>query len=206
MRLKNHTFVGGITGSGKTEYGMHLFENADKYRIFLNTNEEPKVESLGYATKDVEELIDLLKQDKKKLIYNPPFKGDNLKLLKETLFAIGKIMAGKRRRIWCYLFIDEIHLLAGKMQQSVIEDFFTRGKRYGIVCVAMAQRPALVSQTVLTQCYYHILFECGRWEEPYFKNYKIPIEEIKDHLEKPYHYCIVSPNQIWYKAPIEPVR
>ena len=65
----------------------------------------------------------------------------------------------------------------------------------------MSQRPADVSHTILTQSKDHVIFYIGSYDHPYFKKYKIPIEDyvateeeakqgIKKHLDHKYNFVI----------------
>jgi len=204
--LTKHTGIFGVTGSGKTEYAMKLFYNMGGINIFVNTGAELKVEELGQVYTKMDDLIKGLNEDIKLLVYTPPeIDEGEFEKLQAVLFAIGNKFVTKEREVWAHIFFDEVHLIAGKMKSSVIENFWTRGYRYGIVAVAISQRPALCSQTILSQCYYHVIFELGDYEIPYFQAYRIPIEEHKDWLHKKYHYIIKTPTEVIRQTPIEKV-
>lgn len=204
-----HTFISGITGSGKTEFAGRMFNETEGVNIFINTNAEMKIEDLGENVDKMPDVIKLLEKGKKKIVFTPDkITVEDYEELQAVLFALGKVMAGRDRRIWCHLFVDEIQELApkvGGVAEHVFKRFATRGKRYGIILVSMSQRPGLVSHTVLTQSYYHVIFELGDYEIPYFRDYRIPIEEHKSWIAQPYHYIIKSPTEIAQKPPIEPI-
>jgi len=200
--IKKHLFVGGITDSGKTTYALSLFHQVSGLRIFINTQYEENAEKMGIVCNSLKEITEEINRDTDRIIYNPPETGamDEIEELRQILFKVGKLkMAGKERRhVWVHVFIDEVHTMGENLNLWV-----TQGKRWGITVIAIAQRPALTSHTILTQCETHVLFLCGLYETPYFEKYHIPIEEYEDHLKKPYHYIVVTPRGISTHPPID---
>ena len=80
-----------------------------------------------------------------------------------------------------------------------------RGRRYGIVGIAISQRPADVSHTVLTQSRTHYIFFMGIYEKGYFSAYGIPVfdEEYMEWIKQDYHYLKYEDGRIEKYDPIE---
>jgi len=205
VRLNRHRFICGITGSGKTTYAVKIFNRARGLRIFINTQYEKMIdESTSFVVNSYKELITALEGkdiEDLKLVYDPPTDEEmftDVEKLRDILFSVGKIMAGEERRIWCYLFVDEVHRFGENLNR-----WFTQGMRYGIVCVAISQRPADTSHTILTQAQDHVIFKCSTYEAPYFQKYRIPYEEFSDWLDKNYHYVVFDGRDVKKFIPIK---
>jgi AAA+ ATPase superfamily predicted ATPase len=167
--LKEHRFICGITRSGKTTHAVELFKVLHGCRIFVNTQYERMVEAAvdkkeNIVTK-VKALCKLLEKYEGKIVFNPDPEVDKSveqitdiwKVLKE----VGKIMTEERARVWCHLFIDEVHLFGKKL-----DVIWRMSARYGIKVVAISQRPADVSHTILTQSPIHIIYNLSPYETP----------------------------------------
>jgi hypothetical protein len=124
---------------------------------------------------------------------------EDLEALIRTLFTIGHTLnkdVSKTPKVWCYLFIDEVHEYSDKLKNDNVDRIWKRGKRYGLVGIAISQRPAEVSHAILSQSYNHVIFSMSKYEMPYFQRYRIPIDEpeIRNHLKKKYHFVIFEQN------------
>jgi len=207
----HHFFIGGITGSGKTTFGSSIFEKVDTLAIFINTSEEriPEQKSQIVVT-SVDDLCKAIEMDARKICFNPREAGDvsvsDVEEISRIMLKMGRQIHKKRRfiAVFGHLFIDEVHEFSELHRANkTIDRIWKRGRRYGIIGVAMSQRPADVSHTILTQCRYHVIFRLGTYEIPYFARYKIPIEDHEEWLKKDYHFCIFDGEEVKRFYPIK---
>ena len=112
--------------------------------------------------------------------------GQEISFLIEQLFENGNF--GKDKFI--YFVVDEVHLF---IKESLMEicRIATGGIRYGIHGIFLSQRPANISNTLMTQSCEMLIFFCNM-ESQYFKNYAIPIEEILGEIERAGKYSFCS--------------
>lgn len=193
-----HFFICGITGSGKTTFATSIYEKLDTLCVFVNTNEERIPERKSQIIVwDVDEVIKAINLDARKICLNPKetreIASADIERLCNVLFHIGSQINKERREItvFSHLFIDEVQEYSSLHRPNAnIDRIWKRGRRYGIVGVAISQRPADVSHTILTQCKYHVIFRLGQYEVPYFQRYRIPIEDHEEWLKRKYHFTI----------------
>jgi len=212
--IDKHVAIVGITGSGKTIYATKLFTEQPTLCIFINTNSEVYPEhKCQVVIHDLEGFYKAWNEfSAHKIVYSPTENEDitqkDVEDLIKLLFAIGKTINAKKQEptIWCHLFIDEIQEYSAKMKRStVIDRVFKRGRRYGIVGIAISQRPAEISHTILVNCSSHVIFMVSEYETEYFRNYGIPITEDSEAwnwIQKRYHYVIFKEGKIEKHEPI----
>lgn len=199
MKFDQHTCILGTTDSGKTWYAVWLYLHLKGLRIFFNSAHEPIVHKYSqWEVKSGNELLQLFGSEraqtgKLERICYTPVKNYEAELidLQKILFAIGAQLnkAGKRVR-WCWLFIDEAHLMGEKKGYDSFNTFFTGGLRYGVVTIAIAQRPALLSHTALTQSKIHVYFNMEQYEETYMEKYGFNYDEYHEWIRQPYQYIV----------------
>lgn len=198
MLKDKHIFICGITGSGKTTYALKLFRRFRGFKVFTNTQYEPAVEKAGVVCNNVDEIAYAFNTYKNAVIFNPPERPiEEIERLRKLLFTLGKLV--EKERPWCLVVFDEAHNFG-----DALDLWFTQGRRWGVKCIAISQRPALTSHTILTQCDVHVIFKVSPYETPYFERYRIPIDEIEPHINKRYHFAIVSPYGLKLCEPIKP--
>ena len=207
-------FICGIRGSGKTTFAVSIYKKLDTLCIFINTNDEVAVESASdVVVHSVDDLIYILNNidelRTKKVCYSPTTNKDitpkDMEMITHILFRVGAEINKKRKEpiIWCHIFVDEIHEFSDvRKKNRLIDNLWKRGRRYGIVAVAISQRPADVSHTILTQCANHVIFKVSPYEVPYFTHYHIPIEEFEDWIKKDYHFVVFDGYSIKEAYPI----
>jgi hypothetical protein len=155
----------------------------------------------GRNCNSLKEVVSAINDGETAIIYNPPETGikEELEEMRRILFKLGKMIVGDTQRKWCTVFFDEVHNFGEDLNL-----WFQQGRRWGIICVGISQRPALTSHTILTQAEYHIIFKCSPYETLYFEKYHIPLSEFEDWLNQPYHYVIVFPQGFKKFKPIKP--
>ena len=186
------TVICGKTGSGKTVFAGWLFSNVGALAIYYNTQWEVRIEQKGDAIiEDLNGFRRAFNKGYRKIVWNPNEDKDiatsELESLINTLFDMGRQINREVKdtpKPFCYLFIDEYQTYSSKKKQNPnIDKVWTMGRRWGILGVAISQRPAEVSHTVLTQSPQHIIFFLGKYEKGYFDNYDIPIFKNDEYAD-----------------------
>ncbi len=198
-----HVSVVGKTQSGKTVFVAKYFEENDGVNIFFNLNEiyavEQAADHIVSTVNEVYEIINNLEQNDVRICFNPEEAGEDITIeqvasIINMAFGIGAVakrQAKGNAPNWCTIIIDEVQTYGEKAGHPAIHRLFKRGWSYGIRGVAISQRPADVSHTILTQSMYHVIFFVGDYDHPYFRKYGIPIEEHMEHIEfRSYRFVI----------------
>jgi DNA helicase HerA-like ATPase len=181
-----HYAVFGQTRSGKTTSTYTMLARQKKAVIFFNTQQ---IIMPGYVTiekKISTKMLYKLIQAGKKCNYVP-----DRETRQEELTTIIKLLynfAGVAK-IDLYLVIDEIHLFEKRALKSA-EEVATTGIRWGIHLIAISQRPAKVSNTILTQATSFLFFKLSIMERQYLESYRIPFDEVYNKIKKPYEFVI----------------
>lgn len=209
---KSHCCIFGATSSGKTYLAGHLFQSLPNYNIFFNVQYEPAIsrDFNGFECCGLDEFCEMMEAGARRIVYNPESEdpagqAEECKEIIDILFSMGKIInqAG-RRFVWCHLYIDEVHILSSKKSPyPPIDRIATQGKRFGVAGIFISQRPALVSQTLITQSDRQMIFRCNSYEIPYFERYGYPISDFQSWLNKPYHYILDTGIEIKKMNPIK---
>ena len=113
-----------------------------------------------------------------------------LKELRIGLFEIAAELNIPSGAWWLNFILDEGQSYAWKNSRSDVDVFATRGRRYGIRSWFLTQRPQNISSTIINNVQNQIIFRTGPYETPYFKTYRIPIEDEQEWLKKGYHYIL----------------
>jgi hypothetical protein len=212
--MRKHASIVGITGSGKTVLAAKLFTEQPTLCIFINTNAEI------FPERNAQVIIHDVDGFKKawndyharKICYSPTasedIKTEDVEELVSLLFQVGKAINKESREptIWCTLFIDEIQEYSSKFKKSTkIDGIFKRGRRFGIVGVAISQRPAEISHTILVNCHEHIIFQVSQYETEYFSTYHIPVFDVPEAdawVKRSFHYLIWNGVEFKYCEPV----
>jgi DNA helicase HerA-like ATPase len=104
---------------------------------------------------------------------------------------------------WLNFILDEAQSYAWKGSREDVDVFATRGRRYGIRSWFLTQRPQNISSTIINNAQNQIIFRTGPYETPYFKSYRIPIEEEQEWLKKKYHYILYDGFRVYRCYPIK---
>jgi len=208
-------FVCGITGSGKTSYASKLFEQFEGYAIFVNTNAEiipeEKAQVVITTFREFQAVLNDYKMLKKICVNPLPNAEIPLNTVEDiikTCFILGQSINEntKEPKNWCAIFLDEVQDYSSKHSPNPnIDILFKRGRRYGVIGVAISQTPAQVSHNILRNCDYHVIFKVSPYERSYFEEYHIPVFEnleTTEWLKREYHYVLFDGYQIYRKPPI----
>jgi hypothetical protein len=186
---QGHTTVVGRTREGKTYTVSHILKELMQGVLFYNTSNE---ELKGYIKVNQKTpffmILDLLIKGQK-LNYIPS--SELKKQYQEISFLIKHLFnyAKFNKNNFIYIVVDEAHLFKGDSLDQV-ERIATGGLHYGLHGIFLSQRPANLSNTLMTQSSNMMIF-FSNMESQYFKNYSIPIEEILKRIEKngKYSFC-----------------
>jgi DNA segregation ATPase FtsK/SpoIIIE-like protein len=219
MDTNKHMAIVGITGSGKTTFAEWMYKNTTGLAIFFNTQLEYKVEAVSdVVVYNINGFKDAFNKENDghriyhKICFNPDEDEDKaleqLHQLITILFRLGYQINknADTPKVWCHLFIDEIHEFSSQLlKDKIVDRVWKRGRRYGIVGIAISQRPAEVSHSILANCPTHVIFKTGQYELPYYQRYHIPIfkdEDAQRHLQKKYCFIVFYDGKIEKYPPI----
>jgi len=184
-----HCTVIGRTQEGKTYTVNKILKNQNRGVLFFNTQLE---DLQGYIKIDKNtrfKIIYTLLKNGKKLNYFPSTRLNIQE--QEIIFLINQLFehGNFNKDNFIYFVIDEVHLFKKEGLQEITR-IATGGLRYGIHGIFLSQRPANISNTLMTQSNEMLIFFCNM-ESIYFKNYQIPIDIILENITKngKYSFC-----------------
>lgn len=210
-----HCLVIGATGSGKTFWMANVAHRFLNRFIFVNPQLEDSVSRICTLTTDEpEEVIEAITEEEgiRAIEFIPDEEVDGaieqLRDLRIDLFTIAQELREKGSledgAFWLDFILDEAQVYAWKGSRNDIDNFATRGRHWGVRLWALTQRPQNLSSTIINNVQYQVIFQTGNYETPYFKTYKIPIDEHAAHLNKPYHYILYNGKEAQECTPVNP--
>jgi DNA helicase HerA-like ATPase len=205
-----HILLIGSTGSGKTYAASNIAEHLDCF-VFINTQEEKSATDICQVElEDPSEIGDALEEGYRAIEFTPSFDKKiaraELQILREELFNIGSVMKAQANVLelpmWITVFVDETQVYAPLHTQLDAENFWTRGRGYGIRGVAISRQPQELSKEIVNNCEFELIFQLGHYALPYFKAFKIPIAEHEAWLDKEHHFLLYDKKTITECKPI----
>lgn len=198
--MDHHTFIGGITQSGKSYFMKHLFDalkSKNRRCIFFDYKHDPNHEDWikknhypiftsisaikrywNPTIKPIREFFMGKKRISNKIVYRPPrpdgFGGafNLLDNLADYAFRQGNII----------LFIDEIApLVTGTKIPPGLYDCLIMGASRGVTVISVSQRPKDIHNIILSESYTKILFRLNL-EDDRKKIKGIADQEVADAL------------------------
>lgn len=179
-----HTFVCGMTQSGKTSFVINQLKKSHCPVLFFN----PQRVDLGrdYITTDVhsavwQHVLRALKRGEK-IDYLPAL-SDRVAAA-ELEYIVNRLFeAGFTKDKPIIIAIDETHMVSDyKEGKRALRKVANRGLSFGVHAVFISQRPANVEYTILTQSDQHVIFKTG-YEKEYFNRKGLDYEEIKSRIQ-----------------------
>ena len=193
-----HILIIGSTGGGKTYAASYMLDYLDAF-IFINTQRELEVtQKCQVSLDDPSELQEAMENGYRGIEYIPSMDRDTAKeevqVLREQIFEIGEAIKEKAQVLelpfWVTVFLDETQVYTPKHAHKDAEIFFTQGRGFGIKTVAISRAPQEISSEVINNCEYELIFQLGMYSEPYYKQFRIPIEENREWLAKTHHFLL----------------
>jgi len=179
-----HTFVCGMTQSGKTTFVMNRLKKSKCPVLFFN----PQRVALGgnFITTDTRSAVwqnvkRALKRGEK-IDYIPDL-SDRVAAA-ELEFLVNRLFeAGFTKDKPVILAIDEAHMVSDyKEGKRALRKVANRGLTFGVHAVFISQRPANVEYTILTQSDQHVIFKTG-FEKEYFNRKGLDYDHIKNMIQ-----------------------
>ena len=205
-----HILCIGTTGSGKTYAASNIAEHLDCF-VFINTQEEKSATDVCQVElEDPSEIGEALEEGYRAIEFTPSFDKNiaraEVQIIREGLFEIGSVMKAQANVLelpmWITVFIDETQVYAPLHTSLDAENFFTRGRGYGIRGVAISRQPQELSKEVVNNCEYELIFAQGHYAEPYFTRFKIPLAEHQEWIDREHHFLLYDKTTITRCYPI----
>jgi energy-coupling factor transporter ATP-binding protein EcfA2 len=206
-----HILLIGSTGSGKTYAASYMARFMDSF-IFINTQEELSASrECQILLEDPEDLQEALEEGYRGIEYVPSMGREDaieeVEVIREQLFEIGSEMKGENPvlelQTWITVFLDETQIYAPIMTHKEAENFWNRGRGYGIRGVAISRQPQELSKDVVNNCEFELIFQLGHYALPYFQRFKIPIEEHQAWINRKWHFLLYDKRQIFECVPVK---
>jgi DNA helicase HerA-like ATPase len=203
-----HCLIIGATGTGKTFWMSKVAKRYLHRFIFVNPNLEEVVEEICTAHyTEASEVLEGLLNGEIRIEFIPAEDTktalEQLEELRVGLFEIAAEINIPSGTWWLNFILDEAQTYAWKGSREDTDVFATRGRRYGIRGWFLTQRPQNVSSTIINNVQNQIIFRTGPYETPYFKGYRIPIENESEWLKKKYHYILYDGFQVYRCNPVK---
>ena len=188
-----HTTVFGVTGSGKTYGVLHSIKRVKEAVIFFNTKHDTQVPNTFLTMTPDNSYIQLKRAivRGRKINFLPSRderqRDTNLSNIIRFLFDSSDLIV--------YLVVDEVHLYQKRNVYYRLMEVATCGRSFGhnsgIRGVWMSQRPANISNNLMTQSERFIVFQCAL-ESQYLKRYGFPVETMDSLFKRGGQYSYLE--------------
>lgn len=217
LDLQHHTIFNGRSGAGKT-YGFRktIWRQAKERIVFINTQREA---DFGREVRQWDRQM-LAKPGSRLNIVGPRPSTEQadrdkanalLARVVNDVIEIGESTVHDRKTA-VLVAVDEAHLFEPKgtspTDPGPLGILATNGARYGVRFVAITQRPALLSHTVLSQANVHVLYDLDLYEDEYLDRYSVP-DDVRHWIRDPLpgadpgdanHRFAVRQGTVWSKC------
>lgn len=206
-----HILIIGSTGSGKSYAAAYMSDFLDAF-VFVNTQRELEItQKCQISLDDPSELQEAFEEGYRKIEYIPSMDRDEareqVQTLREQIFEIGAVIKEQAHVLeipmWITVFLDESQVYAPIMTHKDAEIIWNQGRGYGIRGVAISRQPQELSKDVVNNCEFELIFRLGHYAEPYFKAFKIPIEEHKSWLARKHHFLLYDKEDMVECTPVK---
>ena len=205
-----HVLLIGSTGSGKTYAASYMAQFLDSF-VFVNTQRELSVTNMCQVSlDDPSELQEAFEEGYRMIEYVPSMSRDEardeIQTLREQIFEIGEVIKEEAHVLelpmWITVFLDEAQVYAPLHTHLDGEIFWTQGRGMGIRGIAISRQPQELSKEIVNNVEYELIFELGHYAFPYFKTFKIPVEEHEAWLARKHHFLLYDKHEILQCEPI----
>ena len=205
-----HVLLIGSTGSGKTYAAAYMAQFLDSF-VFVNTQRELSVTNMCQVSlDDPSEFQDAYEEGYRGIEYIPSMgrdeARDEIQTLREQIFEVGEVIKAEAHVLelpmWITVFLDEAQVYAPLHTHLDGEIFWTQGRGMGIRGIAVSRQPQELSKEIVNNVEFELIFELGHYAEPYFKTFKIPIEEHKEWLAREHHFLLYDKRTLTECLPI----
>lgn len=179
-----HSFICGITRSGKTYFAIRAAAELKRPVLFFNIQDEETPApflTIDYTIEKAE-LLHMLRQG-----YKLDFTFGDLpedKIMSIIAFLLKALMrSGFTEEKPVYIILDEAQILKDSALEAAIS-VSTRGLKKGCRLITVTQRPALVNKTIYTQAAEQYIFFLALSEKGYLKNKGIDYDYCLKEWEK----------------------
>ncbi len=182
--MEAEVIIIGDTQSGKTELGNQLFQ--DTGGLYIDIEDKGQIDvDITISGKNHVKVIKKALIERRRVAFIPT---TSKKLRDKEVEALWHILKGINKNI--YVYVDEAQHW-GSSRTNSFDEYAIRGLKHGIHLVTMTQRPANISKTIASQAKTMVCFDISGYEKKYFKEYKLPYEEIVAKLaDKPDYYFV----------------
>ena len=195
INMEAEVIIIGDTQSGKTELGNQLFQETGGLYIDIEDKGQIDVDITISGKNDVAVIKKALREHRR-VAFIPT---TNKKMRDKEVDALWFILKGLNQNI--YVYVDEAQHW-GSSRVNSFDVYAIRGLKHGIHLVTMTQRPANISKTIASQAKTMVCFDISGYEKKYFKDYKLPYEEIVAKLaDKPDYYFVQYIRKVGVSAP-----
>ncbi len=190
-----HSFVCGMTQSGKTYFTIHELQKTRQPVLFFNPQNETVKGFIKATRLDNIDLIVKALKNGGKINYIPEFMGENADFVASCEFCmLVETLFGQFQKSKPIVFaIDEVHMLSNRKESKIaLKRVANRGLTWGLNAVFISQRPADVPYTIYTQCDKQYIFFTGM-EKEYFRRKGIDYEDLKHRIgnqKEAYNFCV----------------
>lgn len=186
-----HVSIVGATGSGKTTFAMHLFENIPVGKaLFIHQDPNDTMDAevrIDYEHGDSWDVAMLQKFDSIDIVMpmDEDAAREELARIQSDLFTIARNIPHDKPRF--YVFVDEVHEYADLHadDENPVVRMAKRGRRFNTRLYMISQSPADVSKKAMKQASYHVIFAIGTFSKTYFDTYRIPFEDVRKMVGSP---------------------
>lgn len=179
LDIPRHCAILGMTQSGKTVLAREIFEAIAEAALYIDYEDLGEIQGRR-MTRDtsIRELKRALSK-RQRIRYVPEW-GDAENDVRQLYNALTNCNEN------VYVFADEIQQY-GDFTRNALDVFAVRGLKRGIHLVAISQRPANLSKTILTQINKYIFFRMQGAEKVSMGRYDLPREIITRTNQAPKH-------------------
>lgn len=184
-----HNFICGMTGTGKTTFVLAQLEKSSYPVFFFNVQGFENCFCNCNGDYEMRDIVNALRHGEKLNFVPNPRKSMlemQINYIIDELFAVDCFAENP-----FYFVIDEAHIVCSQGgKNDYVNMIPTRGRTKGFMGIFIAQRPALVDKTIITQCTKHIIFST-EFEQQYFRTKGLDDEKIKAMLGDDIHNYII---------------